>query len=168
MRHRWSIITGYCERFNHNVYVTHTRDKQHEGPFIYIDNDRSQWKVEVLNYRHGLTLNNRLKDVCIFPRELSKRVLLLAQSQDSSFSLGKLVLRSMSAYEDALYLNGPMFTEDLAEVMDANVRYLGSVISRCIAERGEDAVLIPEPWHTFHQDRDFYRRFYHGFGDLMA
>eukprot|EP01094_Clydonella_sp_ATCC50884_P006337 TRINITY_DN1542_c2_g1_i1.p1 TRINITY_DN1542_c2_g1~~TRINITY_DN1542_c2_g1_i1.p1 ORF type:complete len:268 (-),score=60.24 TRINITY_DN1542_c2_g1_i1:381-1184(-) len=164
--HLWSIITGFCERFNHNVYLSHSRDGAHDGPFEYIDNDRSQWREEVVGYKHGLTTEHRLGDVCIFPRELSMRLMLLHRRRSHSFSLGQLVYQAMLAYEDSLSFNGSMFPMRQASVMDANLAYVVGVIEGCIAERGEHQVLIPETHHMYNQERDMYRHLYHAFRDF--
>ena len=146
---RWSILTGYAERFDHGLFQVHVsrRDTMNSfaRPLAYIDNDRSQWLRPADEARNGVQ-QQHLSDWCIFPRTLANRLFVLHRYQSDAFSLGLLLAQSVRAYSDELFLNGPLFTPDEVQVLNQNLAFVVDIISRCIEERGQERVLIPEPW----------------------
>jgi hypothetical protein len=139
-------------RFDHNLFLAD--DDYYRpyfvgpGPFIYIDNDRSQWRAHIAQYKHGIKDGHRLDRYCIYPKYLTQRLMVLHNNQTESFSLGALLLDSMSVYTKDLSLNGIMFTNEHAKMINADLAYLMSIINRCIQKYGEEQVLIAEPWDS--------------------
>jgi len=160
----WSVLTGYSERFDHNVFQTFRKDGSpwpHEGPFEYIDNDRSQWHTYVLKYRFGVQPAHHLRDACIFPRTLSNRLLVLHQNQTEHFGLGQLILDAVSVYHTAdLEKNGPFFTPSSVSVVNQNLEFLVGIIRQCIETFGVDRVLIAEPWEDRFSSQEAFASVY--------
>lgn len=141
--HMYSMIVGNLFKFDHNLFLA--MDGQREGQFIYIDNDRSQWsrkisKLVELDKWKGLAV------VCKFPQRISHRILFFRDSNtQTEYTIGAAVLNLAQKYETTMH-NIPLFTEEEAVALNANVEYLATVISYCIKQHGVENVLIPEPW----------------------
>jgi hypothetical protein len=157
---RWSILTGYGERFDHNVFVSQQKTGEpwpYEGPFEYIDNDRSQWDRVATADLHGIQPKHHLRDACVFPKTLANRLLVLWQNQTEHFGLGQLMYQAMHIYQAAgLEQNGPFFTEHMAMVVNQNLDFIIKIIRQCIDAKGADRVLIQEPWQDYFSTQETY------------
>jgi hypothetical protein len=144
---RWSILTGYIERFDHGIFAVNSSNLERPDvvqPLAYLDNDRSQWKRSMRVAQRG----QHLTEFCIFPKQLANRLRVLHQYQTQDFSLGQLVMQSVQPYERELSLDGALFSADEALVINQNLEYLVSLIGQCIAKHGINKVLIDEPWDS--------------------
>src|SRR3990167_9920846 len=143
--HMFSIIVGNLKKFDHNLFRAINENLNTQGPFIYIDNDRSQW-IRRSEKSSDLKGMNAITKICKFPKAVSQRIRFLRPSnpKNKENTLGTHILKMASIFTD--FKNGPLFTFEEAVILDTNVEYLASIIDDCVKQYGEDNVLIPETW----------------------
>lgn len=142
--HMFGILVGTLSRFRHNQHFFVNPDTHFRGPMIYIDNDRSQWD----HTPHDIAKGNPLQDFCIFPERLSKRIMMLSSV---GITLGDILMKISDIYKPNMK-EGPLFTSSMRRQLQSNINWLAKAIRRCISERGEEAVLIPEYWESTSYD----------------
>lgn len=150
--HMFSIIVGNLRKFDHNLFKALSReDESTGGPFIYIDNDRSQWKTKARKLGELKKGLNPMSKICKFPKYLSERILLLRTKNPNNggLSLGSS-LHSISEKIYGKLKNGPLFTKDEGSVIDNNIDFIASMIDNCVVMYGFENVLIEEPWPQPH------------------
>ena len=131
-------------------------------------------------------------NVCRFPRSIARRILVLGQNFTTAYdpgmgfadgecaieappgldgpceytsevSLGMLVAKVLRAFgDDGVVDNGSLFTCREAWGLDRSIQYWYGIISRCIAEHGDEAVLIDEPWVKEYHMFDIMKSFQSG------
>jgi hypothetical protein len=157
--HLYVLLTASFSKFNHNLFHL-----QHDhGPFIYIDNDRSNWRYAARNRSAEAAARSPVFRYCRFPAHIASRLFALApqiaidSSRASSFprptianpnSMGNII-REATLDLDMPFLKeetGGFFSVHEANMLDINVQHVVDGIRNCIDRYGIENVLIPEPW----------------------
>lgn len=150
--HMFSVIVGNLRKFDHNLFQAKGKyDHKIEGPYIYIDNDRSQWQTKSQKLKELKSGINPMSKICKFPKYLSERILLLRTG--NSNNQGKTLGYNLLSISDKVYnhlKNGPLFTKEEKYIIDANIDFIASMIDECVLLHGFDYVFIEEPWPQPH------------------
>ena len=162
----FAMLTSNFKRFGHNLFIQVKEENQEEtfGPFIFIDNDRSKWK-RPLTEKGKVPENpaeHPLASFCKFPRNIARRLLLLDSLKGTGVSLGKIVLESVSIY-DNIPSGIPFFNETQAAVLDTTADYIVDTIKICMDKYPESEVLIDE---YDHYEYDYYESLVNGVAKL--
>lgn len=147
--HLYSMIVGNLKKFDHNLFRalgTHGTHKT-DGPYIYIDNDRSQWKrrTEKLG---SLREINPMAEICKFPLRIAQRILLLRTNNPANGgnTLGSSIYKLARTVYTPAMKNGDVFTRTEKSTIDENIDYIANMIDECVWRHGVENVFIPEPW----------------------
>lgn len=142
----FTILMGNPQKFSHSIFALQrdiSKSAKIFGPLVYVDNDRSSWDNDIFK-RGMLNADHPLGIFCKFPMETAVRILSVNES--SSFTVGKLILDSVSHYSST-FKEKPLFTVDNAKWLDQRVFFLRDTIKKCIHNHGAENVLFPEPWY---------------------
>ena len=142
--HLFSFLVGNLNKFDHNLFIA--KYGQITGPFVYIDNDRSQWNFPIYQKIKTDPIE-AMRSICIFPKRISERILLL-RSANHLNNKGRTLSKILMQMNDEIYRG---FSETFFKLKDSlalesNVNYIADIIDQCVYERGIDNVLIEEPW----------------------
>ena len=147
--HLYSLLVGNLKKFDHNLFRALGRNGSHplDGPYVYIDNDRSQWKKKIPKLK-GMEDLNPMAIICKFPERIAHRILLLRSGNKANkgHSLGQFISSLSERVFDRIMYNVPMFSLEERHVMDKNIDYVASMIDECVALHGAENVFVKEPW----------------------
>lgn len=166
--HMYAMVVGNLHKFDHNLFAAVSRDGKTTGPFVYIDNDRSQWRWKFYRTKWIKEGINPMARICKFPTRIAHRILFYRTANVKNnngapagpplpaalvltwgltgYTLGRLM---MALEEEKVYdnfINGPLWTPKEAAVLDANIDYMASMIDRCVRIHGADEVFLDESW----------------------
>ena len=142
----FALLTGNLNKFDHNLFVAAERnDYSAMGPFIYIDNDRSQWDYTTARSKKLYPVNP-WREFCKFPKRIAHRILLLRPGNPRNLTLGGYLTDIASQVFQPHMKNGELFNAAQGIVLDKNIEFVASIIDECLARHPPDHVFIPEPW----------------------
>ena len=142
----FAILTNNFGRFGHNLFIqTRKKDAGTEyGPFIFIDNDRSKWKYDLIE-KGKVPKNPKdhpLATFCKFPKDIANRLIILDYLKNDGLSVGKLVLAATRVYQDVP--SGTIFDETQAKYLDLNVQYITDILYHCLSKHSEEDLIFQE------------------------
>ena len=143
--HIYAMLVGNLKKFDHNLFMAKSRDGLTDGPFVYIDNDRSNWAKNIQSNKHIVDKLNPFDIICKFPSKIGKKLEYFSEmNAKGGKGLGSYLLEISEIFSDLKF--GRAFDKFQANIIDQNVDFLAKSIRRCIAKYGEDEVYIDEDW----------------------
>lgn len=157
--HMYAMVVGNLHKFDHNLFAAVSKDGKTTGPFVYIDNDRSQWRWKFYRTKWIKEGINPMARICKFPTRIAHRILFYRTANtknNNGYTLGRLMmaLEQENVYEN--FINGPLWTPREATVLDANIDYMAAMIDRCVRLHGADQVFLDESWPQPDDSPSFY------------
>eukprot|EP01094_Clydonella_sp_ATCC50884_P013277 TRINITY_DN2355_c0_g1_i1.p1 TRINITY_DN2355_c0_g1~~TRINITY_DN2355_c0_g1_i1.p1 ORF type:complete len:576 (-),score=172.77 TRINITY_DN2355_c0_g1_i1:285-1979(-) len=154
-----NLIGGYPPKLDHNVYVMHPRDDyKKDGPFVYIDNDRTSWRHHTTMQSWKIKDNDAMCQLCKFPKSIVDRIYTFyqpAKKQAKEQLSYKLLELSNSIYPHLP--NGALMVPANITILDGNMEWIMKCIDNCVAHHGIDNTIIAEPWVHEYNFFDYYK-----------
>lgn len=143
-----NLLGGYPPKLDHNAYMMHPKGQRSvDGPFVYIDNDRTSWKHRTTMETWDIKNDDPICQLCKFPKSIVDRIYSLHTSKRVRHNATlSHVLLSLSEQMYPDLPNGPLMMASNTTHLDGNVAWIMHCIDGCVKEHGAENVVIPEPW----------------------